>query len=100
MILSVSSSSVGAFTAKQAIPVDGLVVGVGSSVNALISYDPNLTVAQITGGTIPAGNVSIISYIPAGQVQFLPSKIPVSAGESVFVAFSAAGTAVIYIEPT
>jgi hypothetical protein len=98
MRLAVTSSSVGANTVKAVMPLDGNLLGAGSGSAALISYDSTATAANFTAGTIPNGSLLMITYVPSGQIQFFPEKIPVQAGEAIYVAFSAAGSAILYIE--
>jgi|SRR5215471_19701511 len=98
MQIGVSSSVIGASTVKVTIPFNGNLLGAGAAQATLVSYNPNLTAANFTAGSVPNGDLTMITYIPAGAIQFFPAKIPVSEGESVYVAFSAAGSAILYLE--
>lgn len=90
-----SAASIGqlSWTPDQDVVATGFWV---RGMSAVLSLDPSMTVALLTAPS--ATQVVERIEIDASQ-EFTPFRIPLSAGEKVFVAFTAAkGTAYLYCE--
>jgi hypothetical protein len=80
------------------VPFDCQVAGFDQSGTVMLSYDKNDTIANVATPTSNAtARTNLLWYSNTTGLRTLP-PIPLAAGETVYVTFSAAGTAVLWVD--
>src|ERR1043166_2090694 len=83
---------------------DAVLTGGGclaaATARAVVSSDPNVTAAQFTAPGSNGVDKNLIGFASGGVNLFTEIAFPLLKGDLIYVASSAAGTAVSRIEPT
>jgi hypothetical protein len=65
--------------------------------NAVVSSNPSLAITDVTAPGANGTRYDVMAFCPAGRSWPAESmKIPIAAGEAVYVALSGAGTVILY----
>jgi hypothetical protein len=83
-------------TVTIAMPSAGLLVGMSTTTTTAIGSDPAISVAGLQSPAATGLNSGLLAVATSGGNLF-PTPFSVSQGELVYVAFSAKGSAVLYL---
>lgn len=89
-------------TVSWTVDQDCAFLGVASTVSTVVSRDPSVTQLGFQAPSVAGATYNAIAMTNSGKPPdgMVPSPgIPLLQGEVIYVAFSAANSAIIYLEP-
>lgn len=93
-----SASGVISWTPDRDIVVNALAKS-SNTIAALISTDPNLTVAQVSSApTVTGISDDVVLFVPASQVNNTGLKLNLLKDQKLFITFGAAGGLFLFVE--